>query len=42
MLERQQKLVRLGAAQAAAAIRDGEVSSEELVDACLARVEEVE
>ncbi len=42
MLERQQKQVDLGAAEAAAAIRQGEISSEDLVDACLARIEEID
>ncbi|HUJ00846.1 MAG TPA: amidase [Usitatibacter sp.] len=42
MLERQRKLVQLGAVEAAAAIRAGEISSEEIVDACLARIEEIE
>lgn len=40
--ERQRGLARLGAGQAAAAIREGQISSEELVDACLAQVEELE
>lgn len=40
--DRQRGLARLGAAQAAAAIRDGQISSEELVDACLAQIEEIE
>ena len=40
--ERQRGLVRLGALQAAAAIRDGQISSAELVDACLARIDEVD
>jgi Asp-tRNA(Asn)/Glu-tRNA(Gln) amidotransferase A subunit family amidase len=39
---RQRELVRLGALQAAAAIREGQITSEELVDACLARIEEVD
>ncbi len=40
--ERQRGLTRLGALEAAAAIRDGQIASEELVDACLARIDEVE
>lgn len=40
--ERQRGLARLGALEAAAAIRDGQMTSVELVDACLARIEEVE
>lgn len=35
-------LSRLGGVEAAAAIRDGRIASEELVDACLARIDEVE
>jgi Asp-tRNA(Asn)/Glu-tRNA(Gln) amidotransferase A subunit family amidase len=40
--ERQRALTRLGAVEAAAAIRDGHFTSEELVDACLAWIEEAE
>jgi Asp-tRNA(Asn)/Glu-tRNA(Gln) amidotransferase A subunit family amidase len=40
--ERQRALTRLGAVGAAAAIRDGALTCEELVDACLARIDEVE
>jgi Asp-tRNA(Asn)/Glu-tRNA(Gln) amidotransferase A subunit family amidase len=40
--EQQRALTRLGAVEAAAAIREGHISSEELVDACLARIEEVD
>ncbi|MGH8745291.1 MAG: amidase, partial [Burkholderiales bacterium] len=40
--ERQRGFVRLGALEAAAAIREGQISSAELVDACLARIDEVE
>jgi Asp-tRNA(Asn)/Glu-tRNA(Gln) amidotransferase A subunit family amidase len=40
--ERERALTRLGASEAAAAIRDGQITSEELVDACLARINEVE
>lgn len=40
--ERQREFARLGALEAAAAIREGKISSAELVDACLARIDEVE
>ncbi|MGH8736173.1 MAG: amidase [Burkholderiales bacterium] len=40
--ERQRGLARLGALEAAAAIREGQISSVELVDSCLARIDEVE
>ena len=40
--ERERALTHLGAVEAAAAIRDGQITSEELVDACLARIEETE
>ena len=40
--EQQRALTRLGAIEAAAAIREGHISSEELVDACLARIEELD
>ncbi|HUJ85376.1 MAG TPA: amidase [Burkholderiales bacterium] len=40
--ERQGGLVRLGALEAAAAIRDGRITSQDLVEACLARIDEVE
>jgi Asp-tRNA(Asn)/Glu-tRNA(Gln) amidotransferase A subunit family amidase len=40
--EQQRALTRLGAVEAATAICEGQISSEELVDACLARIEEVE
>jgi Asp-tRNA(Asn)/Glu-tRNA(Gln) amidotransferase A subunit family amidase len=42
MTEQQRALTRLGAVEAAAAIRDGHITSEELVEACLARIEEVD
>jgi Asp-tRNA(Asn)/Glu-tRNA(Gln) amidotransferase A subunit family amidase len=40
--ERQRGLARLDASQAAVAIREGQITSAELVDACLARIEEVD
>ena len=40
--ERQRALSRLGALEAAAGIREGQFTSEELVGACLARIEEAE
>jgi Asp-tRNA(Asn)/Glu-tRNA(Gln) amidotransferase A subunit family amidase len=40
--EHQRALSRLGAVEAVSAIREGRFSSEELVDACLARIEEVD
>jgi Asp-tRNA(Asn)/Glu-tRNA(Gln) amidotransferase A subunit family amidase len=40
--ERQRGLARLGALEAAAAIRDGHITSQELVDACLARIDEID
>jgi Asp-tRNA(Asn)/Glu-tRNA(Gln) amidotransferase A subunit family amidase len=40
--ERQRGLTRLGASQAAEAIREGQISSVELVDACLAQIEQLE
>ena len=40
--ERDRALAQLGALEAAAAIRDGQITSQELVNACLARVEEAE
>ena len=40
--ERQRGLVRLGALEATAAIRDGQITSQELVEACLARIDEAE
>ena len=40
--QRQRGLVLLGAVQAAAAIREGQISSEELVDACLAQIDQLE
>jgi Asp-tRNA(Asn)/Glu-tRNA(Gln) amidotransferase A subunit family amidase len=40
--ERQKAMARLGAVEAATAIREGHITSEELVDACLARIEELE
>jgi Asp-tRNA(Asn)/Glu-tRNA(Gln) amidotransferase A subunit family amidase len=42
MTEQQRALTRLGAVEAAAAIREGHITSEELVEACLARIDEVE
>ena len=42
LTEQQRALTRLGAVEAAAAIREGHISSEDLVDACLARIEELE
>jgi Asp-tRNA(Asn)/Glu-tRNA(Gln) amidotransferase A subunit family amidase len=41
-LEAKMDLVQLGAGEAAAAIRSGEITSEQLVSACLERVTEVE
>jgi Asp-tRNA(Asn)/Glu-tRNA(Gln) amidotransferase A subunit family amidase len=40
--EQQRGLARLGALQAAAAIREGQITSAELVEACLARIDEIE
>jgi Asp-tRNA(Asn)/Glu-tRNA(Gln) amidotransferase A subunit family amidase len=40
--DRERALTQLGAVEAAAAIRDGQITSQELVDACLARIEETE
>jgi Asp-tRNA(Asn)/Glu-tRNA(Gln) amidotransferase A subunit family amidase len=42
LTERERALARLGATEAAAAIREGQITSAELVDACLARIDEVE
>ena len=41
-LEANMDLTELGASEAAAAIRAGEIASEQLVSACLARIEAVE
>ncbi len=41
-IERMRNPLELGAGEAAAAIREGEISSEDLVDACLARIEEID
>ena len=40
--QQQRELIRLTAMEASAAIRDGRMTSQELVDACLARIDEVE
>jgi Asp-tRNA(Asn)/Glu-tRNA(Gln) amidotransferase A subunit family amidase len=42
LTDRQRVLTRLGAVEAAAAIREGQVTSQELVEACLARIDEAE
>lgn len=42
LTERESALVRLGATEAAAAIRDGLITSQELVEACLKHIDEVE
>ncbi|HEY2558216.1 MAG TPA: amidase [Caldimonas sp.] len=42
LTERERTLSRLGAVEAARAIGDGQITSEELVDACLARIGEAE